>query len=95
MSYVYETQKKNLFNPEGMKLFAGIRDQVRKLLELAGAVDMAHAMRLPEGVGGADSWQMMACVDMLVENGELQEVPQEGDIPGQHRLFRAGSKWWS
>jgi hypothetical protein len=36
--------------------------------------------------GGGDSWTMLACVDRLVELGEIREIVQ-ADVPGQYRVF--------
>jgi len=37
------------------------------------------------GVAG-DSWTMLACIDRLVELGELWEVVSQ-PVAGQHRIF--------
>lgn len=86
--YTYDTQKQELFSDRGQRLFIGIRDRVRGLLKETGAIRMGEAMRLPSGVGAADSWTMMACVDRMVELGELLEVTPS-DCAGQHRVFVA------
>ena len=83
--YEYGSQKKEIFSEKGQQLFLGIRDQVHRMLEVSGACTMGKAMRLPCGVGAADSWDMMACVDRLVELGELKELPTVGT--GQDRVF--------
>jgi hypothetical protein len=36
--------------------------------------------------GSGDSWTMLACMDRLVELGEIREVPQSG-VAGQDRIF--------
>jgi hypothetical protein len=35
---------------------------------------------------GGDSWELMACVDRLIELGEISEI-ERGDCPGQYRVF--------
>lgn len=72
--YKYETEKQRLFTDEGQKMFLKVRDHARTLLEHAGA---ARCQELMEGAGGGDSWQMLACVERLVELGEIREIPQE------------------
>jgi hypothetical protein len=39
------------------------------------------------GSGGGDTWDMLACMDRLVELGEIREVTMNGDVAGQHRVF--------
>lgn len=73
MSYCYETQKKELFTDEGQKLFIGIRDRVKELLETAGAFRQQEAL---SGFTGC-SWDMIACIDRLVELGEIEEIPRK------------------
>ena len=83
--YNYEEQKQKLFTDNGQRLFLAIRDQVQKMVIESGAVTMGKAIGLPSGIGAADSWEMMACVDRMVELKELREIPTGG--AGQHRLF--------
>ena len=72
MSYCYQTEKPKLFQEENQAVFLCIRDQVQRLLKSSGAVRMGEAAHLPAGVGAADSWTMFACVDRLVEIGEIR-----------------------
>ena len=80
--YVYEIEKPKIFTEEGQNMFLHIRDQVKEKIKLSGAVTMDSAI---SGIGG-DSWRQMACVDRLVELGEIKEIPQQ-DCMGQHRVF--------
>lgn len=89
--YNYETQKANIYTDDGLRLFVGIRDQVHALLKQAGAVRMQEAIRLPNGIGAADSWTMIACVDRMVELGELLEITPS-DCAGQYRVFVARTR---
>lgn len=85
MPYNYQTEKPFLFTDEGSRKFLAVRDHVQALLKQAGAVRMAEAMRgFP---GGGTNWQMLACVDRLVEIGELLEVPRINYGAGQDRIF--------
>jgi hypothetical protein len=80
--YSYETEKKKLFTESGQVMFLAIRDRVNSLLEQSGAVRMQEAIATTAG----DSWEMLACVDRMVELGELHEITGK-DVAGQHRVF--------
>lgn len=81
MSYDYSTHRERLFTDEGQKLFIKIRDKVHELIESSGSIRMQEAITPANG----DVWDLLACVDRMVELGELREIPTDG--PGQHRLF--------
>ncbi len=74
MSYDYSKYKHEVFEEENQQLFLGIRDAIQVKLKLSGAVTQDKSIRLPEGVGAANSFIMLACVDRLVEIGELRKV---------------------
>jgi hypothetical protein len=86
--YTYETEKPKLFTDDGQRLFLKIRDHVKNLLEEAGAFRMGKALDA-EGVSG-DSWQMLACVDRLLELGEIVECKHPNIDAGQNRIFTDG-----
>jgi hypothetical protein len=86
LSYSYREQRAQVFTEEGSVAFIAIRDHVKRCLELAGAVTMACATSAARGI---DSWTQLACVDRLVELGELVEVEQSRYVAGQDRVFRA------
>lgn len=77
--YNYETEKPRLFTEQGQRQFLEIRDKVHALLK------SAMAFRLDSVMSG-DTWRAMACVDRMVELGEIIEIPQT-DVAGQHRVF--------
>ena len=81
MSYSYAELKPKLFTDDGQRMFLKIRDRVRRLLDDAGAFQMERAW---SGVTG-DTWTMLACVDRLVELGEISELRR--DCAGQYRTF--------
>lgn len=84
MSYSYEVEKVDLFTDEGQRKFLKVRDNVNELLKKAGAVRMQEAT---SGFSGS-SWLALACVDRLVELGEIREVIEPDDhTPGQYRVF--------
>jgi len=85
--YRYEDERPKLFTVVGMNMFLGIRDRVNDILRTAGSVRMEEAI---SGFGGS-SWERLACVDFMVEIGELREITN-GDVAGQHRVFVAVSR---
>ena len=82
MSYQYEVKKQKLFTDEGQRHFLKVRDNVKELLATAGA------FRVDKVLSG-DSWFCLACVDRLVELGELIELTDE-QVAGQDRVFVKG-----
>lgn len=80
--YKYEEQKPKIFTEEGQETFLKIRDKMQYLLKQSGAVMMENVI---SGVTG-NNWFHCACVDRLVELGEIKEITN-GDVAGQHRVF--------
>lgn len=80
--YNYQTEKQKLFTEDGQEQFLKIRDNVQRLIKQSGAVMMQNAI---SGVSG-NSWLHLACVDRLVELGEIREITN-GSVYGQHRVF--------
>lgn len=81
MVYDYLTEKKTILTDEGQRSFLRIRDNVHALLQKSGAVKMSKAI-----IGSGDGWFLMACVDRLVELGEITEITGP-DVCGQDRVF--------
>ncbi len=73
MVYNYQTQKPNLFTEEGQVMFLKVRDKAKKLLTIAGAFRQHEVLNDLTG----DGWDMIACVDRLVELGEIEEIPRQ------------------
>lgn len=65
------------------------RDHVRKLLPQSGAVTCGAALN---GARGGDSFTMLACVDYLVEIGELVPVHMDPATLTQNRIYTGGAK---
>lgn len=82
MSYRYDDLRPKLFTEDGQVMFLKVRDNVQRLLREAGAVRAQEAWSTVTG----DSWLMLACLDRLVELGEVREVSPPGSW-GQSRLF--------
>lgn len=82
--YKYEKEKDVVCSEKGQRMFLQIRDRVQTLLAEAGAVSMQCAV----GGTSGDSWAMVACVDRLVELGEITEISRP-TTPGQYRVFVA------
>jgi hypothetical protein len=82
MPYNYVTQKNNLFCDEGQKLFLKIRDKVKQHIRQSGAVRMDKIL---SGISG-DSWDMLACIDRMIELGELIELT-DPSIFNMSRIF--------
>lgn len=82
--YKYDEQKQAIFTEEGQKMFLSIRDRVKRLLKTSGAVRMQEAISGETG----SSWEMLACVDRLVELNELKELTGN-NVAGQYRVFVA------
>ncbi len=81
--YEYAAERAAIFTEDGQAMFLKIRDNADRLILNAGAARMLEIMK---GVTG-DSWGMLACVDRLVELGELREVTSPNSVAGQHRIF--------
>lgn len=84
MPYDYIAEKPGLFTDDGQRQFLRILDHVRKLLRESGACTMGAALR---GAGSGSSWQMMACVDRMVELGEIRRITPVGSCAGQDEVF--------
>jgi hypothetical protein len=82
MSYQYEIEKQKLFTDEGQRHFLKVRDNVKELLATAGA------FRVDKVLSG-NSWFCLACVDRMVELGELEELTGK-QVAGQDRVFVKG-----
>jgi len=80
--YNYQTEKPSIFTEDGQRGFLEVRDRVNKLLREAGAFKFFSAC---EGITG-NTWFVMACVDRLVELGEIREITSS-NVTGQDRVF--------
>lgn len=83
MAYDYATQRPNVFTEDGTTMLLKIRDQTKALIAKAG---VARSDKMMAGCTG-DSWDMLACIDRLVEMGDIHEIPNTMSRAGQHRVF--------
>lgn len=81
--YDYKKEREQIFTEDGQVTFLEIRDKSKLLLKTAGC------FRLQELIQGftGDSWFNIACIDRLVEIGEIKEVTDSTKVQGQHRIF--------
>lgn len=86
--YQYKDYKKFLASPKGFDLFIEVRDIARELFKTREAITMGEVIGRVKS-GGHDTWEMLACVDRMVERKELFEVSRS-DVAGQYRTFLAG-----
>jgi len=86
--YEYEDLKPQIFTDEGQRIFLGIRDNCKSLINKAGAARMDKIIQDSYG----DTWFMLACVDRLVELGEIYEITSE-DVPSQRRIFTSNKEY--
>lgn len=83
-SYDYRQQRHYVFSEEGQPVFLKVRDRAHKLIAEAGVARMDAITR---GSGAVTNWYELACVDRLVELGEIEEIPNTISSAGQHRIF--------
>lgn len=88
MMYYYGEHKKEIFTENGQRLFLAIRDKCRDILSKSGAITMGKAISDQTGL----NWTMLACVDRLVELGELREIEQVESVASQNRIFVEAKK---
>jgi hypothetical protein len=83
MAYEYTQERTFVFTEDGIKMLLAIRDKSRELLKIAGAFREQEAIACVSG----DSWHILACVDYLVERGEIRRVCANG--ARQHNVYVA------
>jgi uncharacterized metal-binding protein len=86
MAYDYQKGRALVFTESGLNTLLRIRDNAAVCLKKSGA---ARVQEIMAGITG-DSWEMLACIDYLAERGDLREITQAGDTPGQLRVFVTG-----
>jgi hypothetical protein len=79
--YSYSIEKPRIFTEDGQRMFLAIRDKANELLDAAGAVSSGKLFCV-----SGETWQMLACMDRLIELGELREITGP-NVAGQDRVF--------
>lgn len=72
--YSYTSERSFLFTEEGQVMFLKVRDASKILLKKAGAFRQMELLSESKVTGS--SWSHIACVDRLVELGEIVELPR-------------------
>lgn len=85
MIYDYKQMRDGVFAEHNQKLFLQVRDKTYSLLREAGA---ARLLNIMYGLTG-DTWLIIACVDRLVELGEIKELSGTPQAI-QYRVFIEG-----
>lgn len=81
--YIYSDYKPFVFTEGGSVMLLKIRDKTKSLIANAG---VARCDKMMAGCTGLN-WHMLACVDRLVEMGDIHEIPNTMSGAGQHRVF--------
>jgi len=81
--YTYAKYKKWAVSEDGQRQFLSIRDRVNLAIKDNGCITMDHAIKGESGL----NFEMLACVDRLVELGEILEVKNPYSEYSQHRIF--------
>jgi hypothetical protein len=79
--YSYKEEKEKLFTDQGQRKFLKVRDITNSLIGKAGAVTLGKVFDEIKG----DSFECIACLDRMVELGEIIEVPTNDWA--QYRIF--------
>lgn len=82
--YDYETEKPKLFTEEGPQVFIAFRDRAISVLNDSGAFMYERVERGVKGIH--DTWMGLACIDRMVELGEVEDLSPEG-VWRQHRIY--------
>lgn len=82
--YSYDEMRPKLFTDEGQRDFLKVRDNAARLFSESGA---ARQTEMTSCISG-DSYFKCACVDRLIELGEISEVSYANRI--QDRIFVKG-----
>ena len=85
--YSYADWKHVVLTDDGQRAFLAVRDFVQTALKQHGAVTAGKAMERASRLG--DSFSMMACVDRLIELGEVRVVVTATECHWQHQVLVA------
>ena len=82
LMYSYESEKHNLFTPEGFDILIKVRDKSIELNRIAGCFNTEKLILNCSG----SSFIMLAAIDYLVEKGELIKIINGARI--QYNVYR-------
>jgi hypothetical protein len=74
--YDYTSERPWLFTDEGQRVFIAFRDVALKKLSDTGACTIGSALSWIRGA--PDSWKQLACIDRMVELGDVRKVERPG-----------------
>ena len=83
--YNYQEQRHKVFLEKNQERFIKIRENVHSMLDSSGAFILENAI-----IGTGDSFIGIACVDRLVEMGEIVEIPNPTRHRSQNKVFVRG-----
>ncbi len=81
--YDYQEQKHKVFQEENQKIFLNIRDFIAQQCKASGAVRVQEITFISKA---SDSWLVLACIDRLIELGEIYEVTNN-KVATQNKVF--------
>ncbi len=81
--YKYQEQLPKLFTLEGVKAMNKTRDEIKRLLSMAGAF---RYWELSKRLGLCDDWLLMTILDFLVESKELKIITQS-EVASQYVIY--------
>jgi hypothetical protein len=81
--YHYKTERKFIFTEDGQKDLKAVRTIANALINITGCFKVG---KLNDALGSM-TWSNLACVDYLVETGELFEITDKNIVTCQQRIF--------
>lgn len=81
--YNYKARRSMLFTEKGMNTFIRVRDKAMDALDKTGAFMAGH---MAKGTDCYDTFELTACLDMLIERNEIREITSPSTA-GQCRVF--------
>ena len=83
--YEYEEEKPSLMTIDGQKAFLKNRDWVLKTLNKYGAFNEECALvEMPEVI---NSFFGIACLDRMIELGEIKRIKRPANYPNNYNIF--------
>ena len=82
--YKYEDEKSRLFTDEGQRVLFKVRDNFKELETVSGAIKASKLMAQTTNYG--DTYLFLACMDRLVEIGEIKEITDSETI-AQNKVY--------